>query len=296
MEKTIKEKGQFQTDNKFKQNKLVIGCTVGSDCTGTNIRALKELGVTQFQIVAKFDRSENYLPPNSLLQNIGECNVIIHMPFYFHFAQKPTEKFRRYFSSLNRYWRECPNITGIIGHCKGIKKIDQLGLLYRNIRIYSKMAPEIKLLLENDAGGKSNPAPTLRNLTSVLRTLGPNINAGLCIDTEHAYAAGDSLFSINFHEHASMIHLNAIPQNVIFGRHLDRHSLTPLSKSKNGTKFIKKILGLIRPKTPLILERMDMQIALQDIKLLKGMSHETLMDVDKKTLGKTVSEKRKIFF
>ena len=118
----------------------------------------------------------------------------------------------------------------------------------------------------------------------------------MCLDTQHAYAAGDELFSVNYRNNISMVHLNAIPKNVAYGGHLDRHSYTPLVESKNGINFIKKILALIQPSTPIILERMDYNIVIKDIQLLKAMTNEKLVDVDKKTLVKTVQKKRKIFY
>lgn len=150
--------------------------------------------------------------------------------------------------------------------------------------------------MENDAGGKAKPAPTLKMLAAVRARLHKEgiYNTGVCVDTQHAYAAGDELFSLNFRKDASMIHLNAIPKYVQFGKHLDRHSTTPLSESKNGTSFIKKILGLIKHNTPLVLERTDINVLVKDINFLKAIQNATLLDVDKKTMGKDVPKRNKI--
>lgn len=302
MAKNNEKKGKFQTHNKFKRHKLIIGSTVGRDCSITNISGLKEHGITCFQIMAEFDYNTAQYKPSPLIETIlsdKKNRIILHMPFYFHFLQKPTQKYMQYFRNLNKYWCGKQKVTAIIGHCKGINKSmpQVLSTMISNIMAYANLCPHCKLLLENDAGSKINDAPTLRNLISAKEAmLHSGLNVGLCVDTQHAYAAGDSLFSINFRDNVDLIHLNAIPKNVKFGGHLDRHSKTLLKDSKNGTNFIRKILSLIVPGTPLILERTNYDIIINDIQTLKAIANEKIADVDKKTVGQAVQKGRKIFY
>lgn len=185
-----------------------------------------------------------------------------------------------------------------MAHCKGINRdpLRTKQMLYEHLLQYARMCPNVNILVENDAGGKAKPAPKLEDIVEVKRRLRQMkiFNVGVCVDTQHAYAAGDHLFSINYRKDVAMIHLNAIPKQVNFGSHLDRHSRTALVDSKNGINFVRKILALMRKRIPLILERTDFNILVKDIKLLKAMQNETLMDVDKKTVGKGVFKRSKI--
>ena len=299
MQTSNEKKTSIQTNDKFKQKPAIIGCTIGSDCTITNIEALKNIGVTNFQILAKFSiRRGVYLPDKRIIENINGHRVTIHMPFYFHLLQPISLKYRKYFVSLNNYWSRIQKRTCVIIHCKGINRSEEFtrNLMFRNMQQYAAMCPNLKILMENDAGGRAKPAPKLKALAAVRKRLNNNAvyNIGVCVDTEHAYAAGDELFSLNYRKDVSMVHLNAIPKFVEFGKHLDRHSTTPLIESKNGTAFVRKILGLIKHDVPLVLERTDFNILIKDIKLLKAMQNETLQDVDKKTMGQNFQKKRKI--
>ena len=304
MAKDNQTKSEIQTGDKFKRHKLVIGSTVGRDCSITNIKDLKANGVTYFQVMAKFNYETGVYRPSQTIEQCQldgkeNCHAVVHMPFYFHMLQKPTQKYINYFSHLDRYWKTKQKETALIAHCKGIGRphAQTLNLLTHHVMIYANLCPHMKILLENDAGSKSNKAPTLKELVTAVKMMKTSgLNVGLCVDTQHAYAAGDALFSINFREDVDLIHMNAIPKEVVFGRHLDRHSRTPLKKSKNGTNFIKKILSVIHPQVPLILERTSFDIVIQDVQTLKALANEKIMDVDKKTVGKTVQKGRKIFF
>ena len=299
MEKSKRNGTSVQTSEKFKQKPAIIGCTIGSDCSVANIEQLKGLGVKHFQLLARFSaRRGVYMPDKRIVENLEGYRVTIHTPFYFHLLQPISLKYRKYFVSLNNYWKQFQKRTCVIIHVKGINRSKQFthDLMFHNMRQYAAMGPNLKILMENDAGGKAKPAPKLKELAAVRARLHYNgiYNVGVCVDTQHAYAAGDELFSLNYRKDVSMVHLNAIPKYVEFGKHLDRHSVTPLTESKNGTAFIKKILGLIRHNVPLVLERTDFKVLVNDIRLLKVMQNATLQDVDKKTMGKDIQKGRKI--
>lgn len=300
MEKNNEKTNGFQTCEKFKHKPITIGCTIGRDWSSTNIINLKKQGIKCFQIMAKFSRfSGEYVQPLKLLQDLRNTKIILHMPFYFHLLQKPNSKYDNYFLSMNNYWKKIQCKTMVVAHCKGVNKpkFETANLLYSNVSRYSRLCPEMRIQIENDAGGKFNPAPKLNEIVDVRRRLKNNKKwVGVCLDTEHAYASGDDLFSVNYAKNITLIHLNAIPQDVVFGKHLDRHSLTPLSKSKNGIGFVTKILAIMKKKTPLILERTDYNVVLNDLTLLKRLSHENLLDVDKKTVSKNLQKRTKIFF
>lgn len=303
MEKDQKKTTAIHTSEKFKHRNLIIGCTIGSDCSNENIANFRSLGVKYFQLLARFSMNRGvFIPHTKILNQLGNSHITMHMPFYFHLLQPVSMKYRKYFVSLNQYWKEhCQKWQSkcyVIAHCKGINRDPSRTkqMMYEHLMQYSRMCPDINILIENDAGGKVKPAPKLVDLVEVKRRLRKVkiFNIGVCVDTQHAYAAGDDLFSINYRKDVAMIHLNAIPQEVKFGGHLDRHSRTALIDSKNGINFVRKILALMRKRTPVVLERTDYGVMVKDIKLLKAMQHETLVDVDQKTVGKGIQKRSKI--
>jgi endonuclease IV len=112
-----------------------------------------------------------------------------------------------------------------------------------------------------------NPAPTILDLLNFKKKMvSGDIDIGICVDTEHAYAAGDRLFDKNkYWNDIDMVHLNAIPKEVRWGSHLDRHSITPIEKSKSGVGFAKKIINDVGSNVVIILERTDASVVKKDI-------------------------------
>jgi endonuclease IV len=274
VEKNKKKKSKVQKSKVAKQNDLNIGCTIGSDFKNSQIKSLIDDGITHFQIMALFDRDGNYQTPSKILLNlIKPCEISLHMPFYFHIAQTPHATAKKRFKELDKFWRESKNETFVICHCKGIHlpKMETVSKIAMNSKIYSDLCPNLTILLENDAGGKDNPAPTIKSICLAKNMVNrAKAMVSVCLDTEHAYASGDTISDVDYSD-ISMVHLNAIPKYVSYGGHLDRHSLTPLSESKNGTGFVKKIINSINPGTPLVLERTSVEIIKKDLKLLKAM-------------------------
>lgn len=250
---------------------LKIGTCVGDDFSGLQIDALRERGVSVFQIMGVFLKSGVFrAPPGWLLNRMDGCEVVVHMPFYFHLLHKITAQYLSMFRQLDEYWGELQERTDIIIHCKGIRKpaIHTLNTMRDHLRRYSGTVKNLRLVMENDAGGKDNPAVRLRHISKVRDELKENFPVGFCLDTQHAYAAGEGILRLDV-EKADMIHLNAVPRNVRFGGHLDRHSHTALAESKNGTKFVRQILLHSQPGTPVILERLSMPVILRDLNTLK---------------------------
>lgn len=129
------------------------------------------------------------------------------------------------------------------------------------------------LCLENDAGSRNGCKMGNLDLLSDIVKEFNSPRLGICIDTEHAYANGVKLSDlVNYLQYTRAVHLNAIPSNVKFGEHLDRHSETLLRDSKDGTlmellAFVESIPNSI----PIVLERADTKIALQDVEYLRSL-------------------------
>jgi hypothetical protein len=274
VEKVKKKATGDEKSNKPKQINFSIGCTVGRDTKPGEINEYMKAGINIFQYVAEYSREGSFRSPPAHIVKSG-AEIIFHMPFYFHLLLQRSNTRTRLFSTLNSSVSKWNRRVQTIVHCKGNKRIwpGRLKvLMYEYLRHYAKISPNLIICLENDAGGKDNKAP---RLTSILRTVrsarSKGIeNVGICMDTEHAYAAGESMFSIGLEE-VDIIHLNSIPKQVKFGGHLDRHSLTPLAESKIGTGFVRKILAKSNNGQKIILERTKREVILRDLKYIKGV-------------------------
>lgn len=280
MEADPKEKSENQAITEFKFNNYHIGCTIGSDTPNGALTNMAYMGVDTFQIVIDFNKDGSIQPISprilSFISSDPKFRVIIHMPFYFHLFLDITPTREKYFRNLNNI--DVPNSNGLLDvilHCKGKPAFNLKGnyssIIPRYLKHYASIGDRLKLHIENDAGGKSNPAPSSRSIKqsiSTLKSMGVD-NVGFCFDTEHAYAAGDYVNGVSFNDDIDILHLNAIPHKVEFGGHLDRHSTTRLTENKLGPLNIKKILRSINPDTPIILERTDLEVMFDDIKYLR---------------------------
>lgn len=102
--------------------------------------------------------------------------------------------------------------------------------------LWSTMDCKIKLCLENDSGSKKG---TKMGHLKVLDTVIRKINSDrirMTFDSEHAYAAGFDISSVGqleqYKDIIEVVHWNAVPGQVEFGGHLDRHSTTSFYESK----------------------------------------------------------------
>jgi endonuclease IV len=292
-----RKKTKVQKKQKPEQRKLNLGVTVSSNPKISEIEDYIKEDVTNFQVVADFNKWGKYLKPHRTITTLAsECNIILHMPFYYHLLLKPKPVHAKRFMELNKFWMRYQDRTDVVVHCKGIHQTPTQTKLAikRNAMRFAKVCPNLRLLLENDAGGKTNPAPTTVWLDRIKYYLRDRkIDIGICFDTEHAYAAGEHLQSIDMHS-MDCIHMNAIPRNVRFGFHLDRHSLTPLIESKHGVEFVLDIIKRIKPRTPIIVERTDHSIMIQDLKFLKGIKYAKTFPKNKNPLVKTVQQGTKV--
>ncbi len=99
----------------------------------------------------------------------------------------------------------------------------------------NKWPPQVTLLLENTAGGGSSLGGKFVSLGHIIKELGPDAPAGICLDTAHAWAAGydlssadgmktsmDELFTAVGFDQVMAIHANNITSPC--GAHRDRHA------------------------------------------------------------------------
>lgn len=202
---------------------------------------------------------------------LQEVEYVIHMPFWFSFFN-PNVKLdmKRYLMYLDQNWSRLDGRPVILvshsGSFKGRNATAMRMQLLSNAAVFCRPVQErLNLCIENTSGSFSSFVPSVADLAS-LKNRGADF--GVCIDTEHAYAAGEHPDKLPY-ELADIIHLNSVPPYVRFGYHLDRHSYTSLQSSKIGTGFVERIVEKT-DLTPIIVEKTDFNLGIQDVNTLRG--------------------------
>jgi endonuclease IV len=144
--------------------------------------------------------------------------------------------------------------------------------IYRALESWPKEC-QGTLWLETDSGYRRfwNGYNGLRSLIEIVSRIDDK-RVRVCADSEHIYASGEYAPRGDDWNWISLVHLNSIPEEVIFGRHLDRHSFTPLEECKIGEKFVfHYFFESIKRQIPMILERRDLSIVDKDLAYLKQL-------------------------
>lgn len=136
---------------------------------------------------------------------------------------------------------------------------------------------DIIFCLENKAGGKKDIC-TCSILVEVLGRVPDCLNVALCLDTQHAWAAGElkevvANWSL-YRELTRVVHLNSVPPGNLYGGRKDNHSSTRLRDTDQDAKscidfFLRG--GILDARTPVILER---QLSLVPDDVLYVAAHE----------------------
>lgn len=137
---------------------------------------------------------------------------------------------------------------------------------------------DIRLCYENSPGCKAGTSMgSIDQLLALVRFIKEYDHVGYCFDTQHAWANGEpamsggkEVFFENVTGAASVIHLNGSPEKAKFGRHLDRHSRTPVQESVGITpKRLARVLDLAR--CPIILERDQEFVFVKDLQWVQSL-------------------------
>lgn len=129
------------------------------------------------------------------------------------------------------------------------------------------------LCLENDSGSKSDTKMGFVKVLNKICDVCGSPRVKMCFDSEHAYANGVDLADVDFLEYikhnVSIVHFNAIPSNVSFGGHLDRHSKTPINESKDGWSYLRTVYDVFyNGAIPFIREIESSYILYEDLEFL----------------------------
>ena len=200
-----------------------------------------------------------------LLKRYPHLEIVVHSPYVVNLCKSSGDK----------------NYVATLGYTIAVaQKLDELGVKYLVTHIggrpetmsikestmnllgfcqkfeWSTQGNKIKLCLENDSGSKKGTKMGhLKVLSTVIRKMNSE-RIRMTFDAEHAYAAGFNIESEEeirqYEDIIEVVHWNAVPSNVEFGGHLDRHSTTSFYESKANPLPVYNVL--YNGKRPFIFE------------------------------------------
>lgn len=256
----------------------MIPSNIGYHENPTQLQRAKKAGITTVQVMIGNPRTYNTRP----IEPEPELDLICHGPYVTSLLATPTN---------NLYHTSVKYLSEITDNClkSGIKRLVMhlggmtpgasikettttlMGTLTNwGIKYWGK---PITLCLENDSGSKNGRLlGTLKFIVPLIKYLdSPQIR--LCLDTEHAHAAGLDLTHTDtvahILEYAEVVHLNACPYNVERGSHVDRHSDTLFTDAYHPEEVYRTIHALIKPTIPIILERANLDVAMKDMHVIE---------------------------
>lgn len=231
-----------------------------------------ELGANTLMTFASSPRSlhtKNY-PQRELdlyLQKKADHHIgphFFHGVYLVNLASESKSYLKASMDSLIFYQRLAGEIGAVgtifhIGSHKGKGLDETLDQIVASVNCILDSSPKgTKLILENAAGQANTIGEKFEELAQIISRIGDKPKIGICLDTQHAFAAGYDLTKIidRFDKviglkHLSVIHFN--DSKTEFNSHLDRHE--NLGAGLIGTNTLKEFLNEPRLKNiPFILE------------------------------------------
>jgi deoxyribonuclease-4 len=231
-----------------------------------------ELGANTLMTFASSPRSlqtKNY-PQRELdlyLQKKADHNIgphFFHGVYLVNLASESKSYLKASMDSLIFYQRLAGEIGAVgtifhIGSHKGKGLEETLDQIVASVNCILDSSPKgTKLILENAAGQANTIGQNFEELAQIISRIGDKPKIGICLDTQHAFAAGydlaktiDRFDKVIGLKHLSVIHFN--DSKTDFNSHLDRHE--NLGAGLIGINTLKEFLNEPRLKNiPFILE------------------------------------------
>lgn len=219
------------------------------------IQNAKKIGADCFQIFASNPRTwhvqsssrEEVKKFKDVLKKSGLGPVYLHSSYLPNLASGDDELWEKSVKNLSEQLKLCQLIggRGLIFHL-GSGTGDRATRISRAIKKVLKSVPgKSFLIMENSAGGGSKAGARLDEFKEIFRK---SISARLkiCIDTAHAFEAGESLEDFLNLSEAIVVHINDSKTN--FGSNHDRHE--NIGQGRLGLMTFQKLLkdGLLYNK------------------------------------------------
>jgi len=211
---------------------------------------------------------------------LDEVPAIIHSPYWVSFFNQKVRKLHMTFirnldTAFATKSRPLHYVTHVGTPDLGMSSDACYNLTVNFMdEVYSRVRPKnTTIVIENSALPISKYNINLSVLEKVKDRF-PQME--LCIDTEHAFASGEDLLSVNWNNY-KLIHMNALPLYVKKGEALDRHSWTLLSKGKPLIyEMLEKLKG--HSNKWIVVERRDPEMSFVDIADLKKRLEDDIID------------------
>lgn len=213
-----------------------------------------------------------------------DVDVIVHMPYVVSLCKHPGEKI---FIATLGYTIACAKefdrigVKYIVTHIGGrpdTMSVNESATYIWNFCqkfLWATDGCKIKLCLENDSGSnKGTKMGYLKVLSAVIRKCNSE-RIRMTFDSEHAYAAGFDITDSNnisqYKDLIEVVHWNAVPENVVSGGHLDRHSITSFYDSKVNPMAVYR--ELYDGKRPFIFEVNSLEFVRSNFQYLKEVNN-----------------------
>lgn len=201
----------------------------GGSKIADSVEVAESLGLRAIQVFLSNPRSPSRLAPSQLfifkgrIRNSGLA-VIVHSPYIINLTSDNEGARRRSIGIVKSQMKQAAEIGAwaYVSHCGAGKQIGQK--LVEAVEEVDALGLRTYFALENDAGSNSGTKKgTVRRLVK-LREITDG-KSEVCVDTAHAFAAGEELTGEYIKEITPcVLHLNEPDPKVRFGRHFDRHS------------------------------------------------------------------------
>ena len=236
-----------------------------------------ELGCNTFQIFTRNPRqwhsaklaSETSKAFSDKVKDYGMKPVFAHMPYLPNLASPRAEVYEKSVNTLTSELERCkqleiPYLVTHLGSHLGAGIQTGFTRLINGInQVFKVTDGGVMLLLENTAGTRNSMGSTLEAIQHIIERLSNPERAGVCLDTNHAFAAGYDLRTeesveetvrkideiIGF-EKLKLVHLNDSKGDL--NSRIDRHE--HIGMGKIGEEGFRNILESKLGQLPLIME------------------------------------------
>lgn len=194
--------------------------------------------------------------------------VIVHAPYIINLTSDNDGARRRSIGIVKSQIKQAAELGAYayVAHCGAGKQIGRK--LVEAVEEVSALHLPVYFALENDAGSKSGTKKgTVKRLVKLQEIT--DGEASVCVDTAHAFAAGEELEYEDLQEMSPcVVHLNEPDPNVRFGLHLDRHN-TVFGDGQIGLAALAELCRGVG-EAPIIVEA-SAKVALESIVRLKDV-------------------------
>lgn len=204
---------------------------------------------------------------DAYLQKKKESNIqshFFHAPYLINLASDSKINLRIGLDCLIFYQQLASQIGVVgsilhIGSHKGVGLSAKIDQVVRALNEALDSTPKgTKLFLENSAGQSGSIGSDFEEISKIIDRIGDRSKVGVCLDTQHAFAAGYTLETVleKFNKIVGIKYLNVIHLNdskTEFNSHVDRHE--NLGKGTIGKESLKNFVNDKRlANIPFILE------------------------------------------